>query len=169
MILGQERLAEVTLAVWRRGGADTLATALPYLAAPDPDAPIGLCTAFRFLIGLTPPEIAALLGLSPRDFGSGAEIFAVAPLPEPAEFTLTGYGAQRPDPAPAPAAEPEGETPPPRPPPPAPPSHPIYPPAFGPPLWSLAALQQARLRRITSVGRDRPLAFETRLLPRHDP
>ena len=169
MMLGQERLAEATLAVWRRGGADALATARPYLASPDPAEPIGLCTALRFLLGLTPIEIAALLALTSRDFASGAEIFVVSPLPGATEFELVGYAPKRPAPPPPPEPDPDAEDRPVQPLMAPPPSHPIYPPAFGPPRWKLAAVPQSRLSRIASLERGRPFVFETRLLPRLAP
>jgi hypothetical protein len=151
MFVNHNALAPSTLAVWSRGGLDTLVKVAPIGYWPDPARVIGSCTTLRFLVGRTPAEMELIVRLDPgMRLVNGAEIFRVSPLPSAAEFELKAYSSFRGE---ASAAELNAV------------SHPTYPPTRGAPQWEVARVRQDRLVRITSVTRDQILAFDARRLP----
>jgi hypothetical protein len=53
---------------------------------------IGYCTTFKYVVGRTPAEMEAVVGLrTGSKLATGASIFLVRPLPGPAQFRLSGY------------------------------------------------------------------------------
>lgn len=149
----QDRLAPVTLGLWRRGGLDTLVSVARLGAAPEKDLPIGPCTTLRPLVDRLPAEIARLVGLAGAAGPlTGIDVFAVWPLPDLGTFEMSGYIAAempaRTDSLP----------------------HPLYPPGRAP-RWRVHCPGRDRLRRIGGALAGRPFRIEPRLLPalvRHD-
>jgi hypothetical protein len=150
MFVNHAALAPTVIALWKKGGGDSLVKVAPLGTVPDPRRPAGICTTLKFVVGRTPAQMEAILGLAPDStFGAGADIFAVAPLPSADEFEMKGYSPS-PDGLPV---EPEAGV-----------LHPLYPPGLGAPQWKVAA-PQSRLALLARVPRGEIFSFEVRRLP----
>ncbi len=151
MYANHEALAPSTIVLWSRGGLDTLVKVAPIGTRPDPARTIGYCTTLKFLVGRRPAEMEAVVRLEAGiSLIGGVEIFAVSPLPSPAEFKLTGYSRQPVELSP----DMRGHV-----------SHPTYPPGRGAPQWLLAEVSQERLVWIATVQRDKVFSYEAKRLP----
>jgi hypothetical protein len=136
MALDEIKLKKLVLDTWSAFGPDTLVKVMAAGSTPVAGRAVGYCSTIKFVIGRTPAEMESVLGLrSGTKLSSGAEIFAVFPLPSAEEFDLRGY-----------THTPEGiptdvKTP-----------HPDYPPGQGAPQWDLSRVDQQRhLRWIATV------------------
>lgn len=150
MFVNHAALAPTVIALWKKGGGDSLVKVAPLGTVPDSRRPIGYCTTLKFVVGRTPAEMERILGLAPESkLGAGADIFKVAPLPRADEFEMKGY-SQCPDGLPV---DPEAGV-----------THPLYPPGLGAPQWRLT-LPSSRLTLLGRVPRGEIFAFEVRRLP----
>jgi hypothetical protein len=150
MFVNHQAIAPTVIALWKRGGLDTLIKVAPLGVEPDPARMIGYCTTLKYFVGRTPAEIEAIIGLTADSkLAGGADIFTVDPLPSPDEFELRGY-THCPGEMPADAP---GHV-----------SHPIYSPGRGAPQWDLVRVPQSRLVRIARVQAGQIFAFEARWL-----
>jgi len=144
------RLKAMVIALWRRGGGDTLVKASPIGMVPNAGFSIGYCTSIKYLIGRTPPEIEEAVGLARGSkLAVGADIFVVDPLPLPGQFEMRGYSQ-------TPAGIPVT---------PATPYNPAYPPGLGLPQWELTRYPQSGMRRIASVLAGQRFTFPVSTLP----
>lgn len=146
--LDESKLKAIALAMWRRGGMDTLVKVMPKAAIPSAARQIGYCTTFKFIAGRTPIEMEYIVGLRENTkLVAGAAIFIVTPLPAASGFSLRGY-----------TQTPEGvsthiKAP-----------HPDYPPGAGAPQWELHSLQSA-LRPLAVVEPGQRFSFPVHRLP----
>jgi hypothetical protein len=141
-----QRLKQMAMDLWRRGGLDTLVKVMPFGTVPDPRLRIGYCTTLKYVVGRTPAEIESIVGLAPSTkLGRGAEVFTVRPLPGIAEFDLKGY-TQTPGGVPTDSSVYV--------------AHAGYPPGLGAPQWDLARVQQSRLLHLASVPAGRTFSIE---------
>ncbi len=121
-------LKKRVLELWSGFQGDTLVKVMPLGANSIEGKNIGYCSSIKFIIGRTPTEMEAVLGLRARTkLQKGAEIYAVWPLPEPDGFDLKGYTN-------TPAGISTSVMKP----------NPDDPPGLGAPKWDLARVDQAR-------------------------
>lgn len=147
--LDEPRIKATLIAMWRKGGGDTLVKVTPFGLKPG-DWPVGYCTTIKYIVGRTPAEMEQAVGFaSNTKLAQGAEIFLVRPLPMAAQFELRGY-----------SHTPEGistsvKTPDPR-----------YPPGLGVPQWNLVGCKQAdHLVPLMSLPVGQPFRYVLARLP----
>jgi hypothetical protein len=147
--MDEQRLKQMAIAIWRRGGMDSLVKVMPMRRAPDAQRNVGYCTTFKFVVGRTPAEMEAVVGFrAGSKLATGASIYLVRPLPSAAQFRLSGY-----------TQTPEGistaiRTP-----------HPDYPPGLGAPQWELTGRQQDSLELLAHVQPGQRFAYPVSKLP----
>ena len=82
--LDEQRLKQMAISLWRRGGMDSLVKVAPRGRSPNDVLNIGYCTTFKYVVGRTPAEMEAVVGLRiGSKLAGGASIFLVRPLPGP--------------------------------------------------------------------------------------
>lgn len=146
-----DRLKNLAIAVWRRGGLDTLVKIMPFGARPQPARMIGYCSTIKYILGRSAAEMEQVLGFAPGSkLGGGAEVFLVTPLPGKPAFELRGY-TQLPG---GMATDDVLYKP-----------HPAYPPGLGAPQWDLTRCSQAQLHHLATVGPNEMFRYPVRLLP----
>lgn len=145
------KLKALAIALWRQGGMDTLVKVAPLGTVPNGAYMAGYCTTFKFIVGRTPAEMEAVVGLaSGSKLVNGADIFTCDPLPMAAQFELRGY-TQCPGGV---STDSPHYTP-----------HPGYPPGLGAPQWELANYPQSGLRWLASVPHGVRFSFPAANLP----
>lgn len=145
------KLKALAIALWKRGGMDTLVKVAPRGTTPNAAFTAGYCTTFKFIAGRTPAEMEDIVGLARGSkLAGGAEIFVVDPLPIPAQFELRGYSQ-------CPAGVPTNA--------PGYVAHPAYPPGLGAPQWELSGYPQSGLKRIASVPPGQRFSYPASRLP----
>ncbi len=149
--LDARKLKAIAIALWKRGGMDTLVKVCPLGQIPDPGRMTGYCTTFKFIVGRTPLEIEDIVGFARGSkLAIGASIFVVDPLPLPPQFELRGYSQC---PAGVPTNWP-GYT-----------EHPAYPQGAGAPQWELLGYPQSGLKLIASVPAGQRFTYQAARLP----
>jgi hypothetical protein len=147
--LDEQRLKQMAISLWRQGGMDSLVKVSPRGRSPDDALNIGYCTTFKYVVGRTPAEMEAVVGLrSGSKLAFGARIFLVRPLPGPTQFRLSGY-TQTPEGISAAAKTP----------------HPDYPPGLGAPQWELVGHSQKALLLLAEVPPGQKFAYPVAKLP----
>ena len=128
---------------------NSLVKVSPKGRSPNYAPKIGYCTTFKYVVGRTPAEMEAVVGLRiGSKLAGGASIFLVRPLPGPGQFRLSGY-----------TQTPEGistalKTP-----------HPDYPPGLGAPQWELVGHSQQALFLLAEVDPRQKFAYPVAQLP----
>jgi hypothetical protein len=147
--LDEQRLKQMAISLWRQGGMDSLVKVAPRGRSPNDVLNIGYCTTFKYVVGRTPAEMEAVVGLRiGSKLAGGASIFLVRPLPAPTQFRLSGY-----------TQTPEGistaiKT-----------AHPDYPPGLGAPQWELVGHSQQALSLLAEVTPGQKFAYPVVNLP----
>jgi hypothetical protein len=148
-MLDHGKLKQMAMAVWQRGGLDTLVKVMPYGSTPNAAYPVGYCTTLKYILGRSPVQMESIVGLAKATkLAQGAEVFTIDPLPAATEFDLKGYSQ-------TPAGVATND--------PAYKHHPGYPPGEGVPQWDLARVPQSRLVHLASVPTGQ--AFRLTALP----
>ncbi|WP_132255609.1 hypothetical protein [Methylobacterium segetis] len=151
-MLSADKLQDMAIEVWKRGGLDALVKVSPFGEKPDPSRTIGYCTTFKYVVGRTPAQMEEIVGIKVGSkLSNGAEIFAVSPLPNRGSFDLKGYTQ-------CPGGVPTDS--------PAYVSHPVYPPGLGAPQWDLARVPQSHLIWLATVRPGATFSFPARNLPK---
>ena len=145
----ENKLKAMAIALWRKGGMDTLVKVVPLGRTPNKDRTIGYCTTFKYVVGRTPAEMEATVGFrAGSKLAGGASVFLVTPLPNAAQFRLSGY-SQTPEGVPTDVKAP----------------HPDYPPGLGVPQWELTSASQANLRLLADVAPGQKFIYPVAKLP----
>ncbi len=146
MQLDEPRVKQGLIEMWRSGGMETLVKVMPADQAPDSSRFIGYCTQFKYIVGRTPLEMEAAVGLRCNTkLASGAAVYILRPLPHASQIILRGYSQ-------TPAGVSTSIKP----------AHPDYPPGLGVPQWEITATQGQLqlLARVTPGERFRFMASQ---------
>jgi hypothetical protein len=147
--MDEQRIKQLAMSLWRRGGMDSLVKVMPRGRSPDANLNIGYCTTFKYVVGRTPAEMENVVGLRVGSkLTNGASIFLVRPLPGPTQFRLSGY-----------SQTPEGISTAIK------PHHPDYPPGLGAPQWELMGYSQRGLVLLAEVQPGQKFAYRVAELP----
>lgn len=146
------RLKALAISLWREGGMNTLVKVAPKGTVPNAGFTAGYCTLFKYVVGRTPAEMEAIVGLAAGSkLLNGAEIFTCDPLPRPDQFELRGY-TQCPGGI---STDSPGYVP-----------HPGYPPGLGAPQWELNNYPQSGLRWLATVPHGTVFSYPAANLPK---